>query len=117
MEIILLLVRLLFTLPVSNAKVERLFSLMNRIKTNSRNSLSQQRLSSILWICMEGPTSQEFDPKPTMQLWSDGVGTCCPNQSQRKKYKQKKPKKHGPTTLIDLSSSEEESSSKLSVDL
>ena len=84
---ILLLVKLLFTLPVSNAKVKRLFSFMNRIKTDSRNSLSQQQLSSILRICMEGPTSQEFDPKPAMQLWSDGVGACQPNQSQRKKYK------------------------------
>ena len=65
---------------------------MNRIKTDIRNSLSQQRLSSILGICMEGPTSQEFDPKPAMQLWSDCVGARHPNQSQRKKYKQKKPK-------------------------
>ena len=39
---ILLLVKLLFTLPVSNPTVEILFSLMNRIKTDSRNSLSQQ---------------------------------------------------------------------------
>ena len=114
---ILLQVKLLFTLPVSNVKVERRFSLMNRIKTDSRNSLSQQRLSSILRICMEGPTSQEFDPKPAMQLWSDGVGARRPNQSQRKKYKRKKPEKHGPTTFIDLSSSEEESSGELSVDL
>ena len=66
---------------------------------------------------MKGPTSQEFDPKPARQLWSDGVGACRPNQSQRKKYKRKKPKKHGPTTFIDLSSSEEESSGQLSVDL
>ena len=65
---ILLLVKLLLTLPVSNAKVERLFSLRNRIKTDSRNFLSQQQLSSILLICMEGPTSQESDPKPAMQL-------------------------------------------------
>ena len=78
------------------------FSLMNRIKTDSRNSLSQQQLSSILQICMEGPTSQEFDPKPAMQLWKDGVGAHRPNQSQRKKYTWKKPKKHGPMTLIDL---------------
>ena len=69
---ILLQVKLLFTLPVSNAKIKKLFSLMNRIKTDSRNSLSQQRLSSILQICMEGPTSQEFDPKPAIQLWSRG---------------------------------------------
>ena len=37
----LLLVKLMFTLPVSNAKVERLFSLMSRIKTYARNSLSK----------------------------------------------------------------------------
>ena len=45
------------------------------------------------------------------------MGARRPNQSQRKKYKWKKPKKHGPITLIDLSSSEEESSGELSVDL
>ena len=52
-KLILLIVKLLFTLPVSNAKVERLFSLMNRVKRDTRNS-SQHRLSGLLRICMEG---------------------------------------------------------------
>ena len=34
------LVELIFSIPISNAKVERLFSLMNRVKTDSRAALS-----------------------------------------------------------------------------
>ena len=88
---------------------------MNRIKTDSRNSLSQQWLSSILQICMEGPTSQEFDPKPAMQLWSDGVGAVHPNQSQRNINKESQ--RNMVLQHLDLSSSKKESSGKLSVDL
>ena len=38
-NLILLLVELLFCIPISNAKVERLFSLMKRVKMDSRASL------------------------------------------------------------------------------
>ena len=40
-KLILLLVELLFCLPVSNAKVERFFSFMNRVKTDTRSSLGK----------------------------------------------------------------------------
>ena len=69
----LLLVKLLFILPISNAKVGRLVSLMNRIKTNARNSLSKDRLRNLLHVCMEGPSLQDFDPKPSMTLWNDAA--------------------------------------------
>ena len=36
-NLVLYVVELLFALPVSNAKIKRLFSLMNKIKTDSRN--------------------------------------------------------------------------------
>nr|XP_047135399.1 E3 SUMO-protein ligase KIAA1586-like [Hydra vulgaris] len=48
---VLLIVELLFTLPVSNAKVERLFSLMNRVKTDTRNSLKEKRLENLIRAC------------------------------------------------------------------
>ena len=60
--------KLLFTQPVSNAKVQQLFSLMNKIKTDGRNSLSKDRLSSLLRVCMEDPSLLDFDPKPSMTL-------------------------------------------------
>jgi hypothetical protein len=43
-SMVLLLVELLFSIPISNAKVERLFSLMNRIKTDSRATLGESAL-------------------------------------------------------------------------
>ena len=61
---VLLVVELFFTLPVSNTKVERLFSLMNRIKTDSRTSLSQPTLSALIRICMECPKCDLFDQIP-----------------------------------------------------
>ena len=47
---ILLLAELLFCLPVSNAAVERLFSMMKRIKTRLRSSMGQIRLSHLIRI-------------------------------------------------------------------
>ena len=80
----LLLVELLFTLPASNAKVKQLFSLMKRIKTDARNFLSKDRFSSLLRVCIEGPSLQDFDPKPSMTLWNDAVVARRPNQGKRK---------------------------------
>ena len=65
----LLLMKLLFILPVSNAKVKRFFSLINRIKTDARISLLKDRLRSLLRVRMEGPSLQDFDPKLSMTLW------------------------------------------------
>ena len=102
-KLVLLLVKLLFTLPISNAKVERLFSLMNRVKTDTRNSLSQSRLSGLLRICMEGPSLKEFDPVAAMKLWNEKARR--PDQPKRKAYKPRAQKAH-PGTLIELESSE-----------
>ena len=54
-SMVLLLAELLFSIPISNAKVERLFSLMNRIKTDSRATLGESTLNSLIRISMEGP--------------------------------------------------------------
>ena len=51
--LVLLLVELLFSLPVLNAKMERLFSLMNRIKTDSRSSLRKQKRVQTVTILMQ----------------------------------------------------------------
>lgn len=69
----LLLVELLFTPAISNAKVERLFSLMNRIKSDSRASLSQPILSALGRICMVIPECDLFDLIPAITLWNDSV--------------------------------------------
>ena len=45
---VLLIIKLLFTIPVSNAKLERMFSKMKHVKTLLRASLSEKKLESIL---------------------------------------------------------------------
>ena len=37
---------------------------------------------------MEGPSLQDFDPKPSMTLWNDAVVAQHPNQSKRKQRKE-----------------------------
>ena len=86
----LLLVELLFTPAISNAKVERLFSLMNRIKSDSRASLSQPILSALGRICMVIPECDLFDLIPAITLWNDSVLARRLNQ----KLKLQKKRKH-----------------------
>ena len=79
---LLLLVELLFCFPVSNAKVERLFSLMNRVKTDCRSSLKEQCLNSLIRIGMEGPSCEEFDPTVSIETWAySSQTTRRPHQS------------------------------------
>ena len=112
-HLILLLVELLFSLPVLNAKVEQMFSLMKRIKTDGRSLLSQNILSALVQICMEGPTCENFNAVPEITLWNNTVKSRRPSQSGSRTYK-KCSKKKRPTTLMDESESEiEDSESEL----
>ena len=106
-SLVLYVVELLFVLPVSNAKVERLVSFMNRIKTDSQNLLKQEHLSNLLKICMEGPDLQDFNPIPAMQLWNDACKLQRPNQKKRKEYGKGARKATGLLTLVDMESSSE----------
>ena len=51
---LLLMIKLLFTVPVSNAKRERMFSKLKRVKIDFRCSLGTKRLENILRIMEEG---------------------------------------------------------------
>ena len=48
--------------PFTNAKLERVFSRMNRVKTDRRSSLSRDRLDVLLTISQNGPYLEEFNP-------------------------------------------------------
>ena len=48
--------------PFTNAKLERVFSGMNRVKTDRRSSLSRDRLDVLLRISEDGPSLEEFNP-------------------------------------------------------
>lgn len=107
---VLLLAELLFSIPISNAKVERLFSLMNRIKTDSRATLGESTLNSLVRISMECPKFEEYDPTSAIHLWAD-IATRRPRQKRRKKYKRKDSSKKR-RVLIDDSSMEESAESE-----
>ncbi|XP_065671716.1 zinc finger protein 862-like [Hydra vulgaris] len=89
---VLLLVELLFVLPVSNGKVERLFSLMNRIKTDTRNRLTEKRLNNLIRVCTDETNSGEFDVNPAIELWAEDT-LRRPTQESRKTYSKKEKKK------------------------
>ena len=104
-SMILLLIELLFTIPISNAKVERLFSLMNRVKTDSRAALGEETLNSLTRIRMEGPKLEDYDPMPAIQLWASSA-TRRPNQRKRKSYRPREAAKKS-KVLIDHSSTDD----------
>lgn len=68
-ENILMLIRLLFTIPVSNAAMERMFSNLGRVKTAKRSSISQGTLENILRIQAEGPPLESYDPSTAVHDW------------------------------------------------
>lgn len=97
---ILLVVRLLFTLPVSNAATERFFSTLKRVKSPKRSSLSQRTLQDILRITTEGPPLKKYDATNAVLAWHNSK-VRRPNQKLkgRKPYKKRK---SGKTVIPEL---------------
>lgn len=93
---------LLFCLLISNAKVARLFSFMNRVKSGSRVALRENRLNSQLRIRIEGPKPDDVSKWANFsKIWANGCATSRrPNQQPRKGY-QVRDRKEKPKTLID----------------
>lgn len=97
---ILIMVELIFTIPVSNAKLERMFSKMKHVKTLNRSALKEKKLEAILRILEEGPPLQTYDPTPAIQLWMNAKYRR-PNQRKRKTYKKREGKKSKIGSLSD----------------
>ena len=66
---ILLLLTVLLVLPMSTAVVERGFSAMKRIKSDWRSRLSPEQLSKLMFISIQGPLSEEYDPTIAIKSW------------------------------------------------
>ena len=66
----LLLNRLLFTVPVSGAKLGRMFSKLKVVRTNIRCSLGVKHLGNIFRIMKEGSSCEYFDPISAIRKWS-----------------------------------------------
>ena len=83
---VLLLSELLFSLPITNSKVERMFSSLKVIKTDRRTSLQITTLDDLMEINVEGPSPESFPAEQAVNLWwSDR--SRRPNQTPRNKYK------------------------------
>ena len=68
------LCELVFSLPLSNGRVEQIFSSLKIIKTTSRTSLSVNTLDDLLEIFVEGPPLDCFSADPVVDLW---WSSCC----------------------------------------
>ena len=66
-----MLTELLFSLPVSNAKVEQVFSPTKLIKKGWKIITVKKNFEYLDSICMEGPEQEFFSPIPTITLWDD----------------------------------------------
>ena len=87
-SIVLILVELLFAIPISNTKVERLFFLMNHVKTETRATLSESTLTNLITIRAECPELQDYDPIPAIESWLSSAH-CRPNQKHGRSKKAK----------------------------
>ena len=66
---ILHLFEILLITPFSNAKLERMFSCMLRVKNDWRNRLGAERLEALLRISEDGPSIEDFNPDDSINAW------------------------------------------------
>jgi len=57
------------TIPVTSADAERGFSAMNMMCTPLRNRLGVERLSTLIFVKLVGPSLQDFNPLPYVKKW------------------------------------------------
>ena len=84
---ILLVIRLLFSVPVPNAVLEIFLSSLGRVKSIKRASLSQQTLEDILRIQAEGLPMECYDP--------NNANKECDRAKRRQPNQERKPTKKG----------------------
>lgn len=85
---ILTLAQLLFTLPVSNGKLERVFSTLKNIKVEKRSCLSNEMLDDLLILNTDQVSISDFNPDHSIQLWWNAK-TRRLNQKPRKEYRKR----------------------------
>ena len=100
----LTLARLLFTLPVSNGKLERIFS---TLKVDRRSLLGNETLDDLLLLNSDHVSLTEFNPDQNIKLWWNAKNRR-PNQNPRREYR-----KRSATSSSDL----DETSSVDSLDI
>ena len=76
------LATLLFSLRVSNGKLERTFSQLNNIKSKKQSSLATETLSDLLRVTTDSTSFQNLSPDSVV-----GSKTKAPTLHARKQYK------------------------------
>ena len=66
---VLHVIELLLITSFTNAKLERMFSRMNRVKTDFRNRLSRERLENCLRISEERCDIADYNPDNAIKKW------------------------------------------------
>ena len=75
-------------IPVSNGKLERIFSVLKLIKVDRRSSLGNDTLKDLLTLNIDGRSMENFNPDPCIDLWWQAK-TQRPDQKKRKVYKKR----------------------------
>ena len=83
---LVLLSELLYSLPFTNAKVERTFSNLKAIKNECRISLLSTTLDVLMEIVSEGPPFESFSAENALTLWYRDL-IRRPNQKPRRDYR------------------------------
>jgi hypothetical protein len=65
------LVRLFLTLPIGIASAERSFSVLRRLKTYLRSSMTDNRLSSLALLCIERNKANEVNLKSVIKTFAE----------------------------------------------
>ena len=91
---------ILLYIPFTNAKVERGFSMMARVKTNFRSQLSRSHLSACFRISEEGLDIKDFIPDPAIDIWYQDKVRRLGSSSH--KYKKGKATSTSDNTITDL---------------
>ena len=105
MDQLFAMAHLLLTLPVSNGKLERIFSTLKVIEVDRRYLLGNETLDDLLVLNSDRVALMEFNPGQSIKLWWNAKNRR-PNQNPRRKYRKRS----------DTSSSDLEASSVDSLD-
>ena len=110
---ILVLAELLFSLPGSNGKLERIFSLLGTIKVEKRSCLTNESLDDLQLLKSDKTPLSNFNPDPSIDLW---LSAKSRRQSQKKRKEYRQRRSDGPSSsqaLEDSSDSEPEDTLRL----
>ena len=63
------LIKIMMTISMSTAVVERGFSHMNQVKSSIRTLLGNEALNNVLEVKLNGTSTNDFDPDPAIKRW------------------------------------------------